>query len=106
MAGALVALALSCGCRRTPEGEEAAADTEAAMMEGRLAARELFASSQRPKTPADTAEFCAKALSLRSRKQYYDSIGRSESGAAFDSAFISTVRAIDRHLASHLTDRQ
>lgn len=92
----ITAVAVS-GCTKTDKGEEAAADIEAAMMQGREAAK-LFVS--RPWK--DTAELRHKLIEVRVRKIRYDSLGKIECGNAYDSAFVSTIRTIRPDIAEKL----
>lgn len=85
------------GCSKTDKGEETAAQVEAAMMQGREAAR-IFVNREWK----DTAELQARIKEARSRRAQYDTIGMKRSAEAFDSAFVSTIRTINPSIAKHI----
>ena len=90
----------SCGrnaTNRFENGEEAAADVEAAMMMGREAAR-IFINREWK----DTAELQRNLLEARARRCVYDTSGRREAAAAFDSGFVSTIRTVNPDIARQL----
>ncbi len=90
----------SCGRAaetRFEHGEEDAADVEAAMMQGREAAR-IFINRKWN----DTAELQRNLLEARARRCVYDTAGRKASAAAFDSGFVSTIRTVNPEIARHL----
>ena len=88
---------ISSGCSKTDKGEEAAAQVEAAMMQGREAAR-IFVNKEWP----DTAELRTRIAAARSRRTHYDTLGMKRSAEAFDSGFVSTIRTINPEIAKHI----
>ena len=95
-ASAIIMLPL-CGCSNTDKGEEAAAQVEAAMMEGREAAR-VFVNRNWP----DTVQLRASLEKARSQRARYDTLGLKRCAEAYDSGFVSTIRTINPKIASHL----
>ena len=91
---ALLLLAGGCGNNKAAEEE---ADIIAAQMEGREAAR-IFVG----KEWKDTTELQKLLLEARSRRTKYDTIGKSKAAAAYDSAFVSTVRTVRPDIARHI----
>ncbi len=85
---------LSGGCARTERTEAVVADIEAAQMQGRKAARPLLIDN-----PSDTNLIRRHLREISDVKNAYDSIGRHDCAAAYDSAFISTVRSVNPGLA-------
>ena len=97
----LVTLALpSCkgGMKGIEEGEETQAEIEAAMMDGRMAAREFI-----NKTWKDTIELQNHLLEARTRRVPYDTVNKPQCRAAFDSAFVSTIRTVRPDIAKELS---
>lgn len=98
-AAALSAAAiLLSGC--SSKGEQAAAKEEAAQIEaahidGREAARAFLGRQFK-----DSLEIHAELVRAGSRRAHYDSLPRSQ--AAYDSAFISTIRTVNPALAGEL----
>lgn len=90
-------LAVAAGCDKTEKGEEDAAKVEAAMMEGREAAR-IFVN--RPWK--DTVELQRNLLEARARRTKYDTIGQPKAAAAYDSAFVSTICTVNPEVAAHI----
>lgn len=88
---------LSPGCSKTDKGEETAAQIEAAMMQGREAAR-IFVN----KEWNDTTELRTRITAARSRRSHYDTLGLKRSAEAFDSGFVSTIRTINPEIAKHI----
>lgn len=82
---------------KTNEANEDAADIEAAMMQGREAAR-VFVSSRWK----DTTELQLRLLEARAKQSKYTIAGKPRSAAAFDSAFVSTVRTVRPDVAREL----
>lgn len=76
-------------CAQTERAEGVTAEIEAAQMEGRRAARRFLAAS-----PADTAATGAALRDVRARSDSYRKIEKAECAAAFDSAFVGTIRAV------------
>ena len=83
------------GCARTEHTEAVTAEIEAAQMMGRKAARPVLISA-----PADSAGLrkCLREIT----KTAYDSLGRHDCAAAYDSAFISTLRSVNPPLAGRV----
>ncbi len=76
------------------QGEGEAADIEAAIMQGRTAAREFIDAD-----PADTLALQAKLLDARAIQSRYVTAGKREHAEAFDTAFIHTLRAVRPEVA-------
>lgn len=90
--------AMLCGsCGGTNKGEEAAADIEAAQIDGREAARKFL---NRPWK--DTTELHGQLLEARSQQSKYTKAGRKQSATAFDSAFVSTLKTVRPDIAREL----
>lgn len=91
----------SCGKMKGIEkGEETQAEIEAAMMEGRSAARAFI-----NKTWNDSIELQNHLLEARTRRIPYDTVDKPECRAAFDSAFVSTIRTVRPDIAKALEKR-
>lgn len=93
---AVVVLAAACSSK----GEQAAAvetaqQIEEARLEGRNAARAFIFSKWN-----DTIELQHRLVEAGSRRARFDSLPQSR--AAFDSAFISTVRTVDASVAEEI----
>lgn len=86
----------ACGTK-TDKGEEAAADIEAAMIEGREAARKFL---NRPWK--DTTELQSQLLEARAGQSKYVTTGRPRCAATYDSAFVSTLRTVKPDVAREL----
>lgn len=84
-------------CSHTDKGEETAAEIEAAMMEGREAAK-IFVN--RPWR--DTTELQSRLLEARSRRAKYDTIGLKKCAEAYDSGFVSTIRTVNPDVANQI----
>ena len=91
------ALLTSCNGAKTDRGEEAAADIEAAQIEGRETARKFL---NRPWK--DTTELQSQLLEARAVQSKYTVKGRKQSAAAFDSAFVSTLKTVRPDVAREL----
>lgn len=85
----------SCGGEE--KAERVAADTEAAQMMGREEARKFL---NRPWK--DTLELQRQLLESRAKKSHYEMKNEKENAAAFDSAFVSTLRTVRPELAREL----
>ncbi len=96
----IIAFAFCLSCSHTDKGEEAAADIEAAMMEGREAGRVFINRPWR-----DTTELQMKLLEARSKRAKYDTTGRPRCAEAYDSAFVSTIRTVNPAVAAKLEKR-
>lgn len=98
ISGALCLLLLAgCGGKKESEGEEKAADIEAAQIEGRETAR-VFVNT----VWKDTMELQQRLLSARAKSSKYEMAGQPKAKAAFDSAFVSTIRTIRPEIARQL----
>lgn len=94
----IFALSFLQGCSvPTDKGEEAEADIEAAWMEGRNSAR-IFLNREWK----DTAELRSRMREARARKAEWDSVGQHKAAAAYDSAFVSTIRTVSPKVAEKL----
>lgn len=82
------ALALQ-SCSGTERTEAVTADITAAQMQGRNSARDIINRHW-----SDTTELMKAMRSARAAKCRFDSTGHPECAAAFDSAFIGTIRAV------------
>lgn len=89
----------SCGSRgkEFEESEETTAEIEAAMMEGRESAK-IFINRQWK----DTIQLQNNLLEARSRRARYDTVNKPRCAAAYDSAFISTIRTVNPSVAAHI----
>ena len=83
--------------KTTEAGEETAAEIEVAQMMGRDAARDFAV-----KKWDDTLALQDELLNVRAVQSKYVIDGKPQSAAAFDSAFISTMRTVRPELADHL----
>lgn len=97
-ATALIVISGACGRQKTDETtNETAAQIEAARNAGREAARLIITREFK-----DSMEFHGAILEAASRKASYQMEHHSQSEAAFDSAFISTIRTVRPDLARRL----
>lgn len=83
----------------TENGEAARASVEAAMMEGRTAARAFLSQDV-----ADTMAMQQKLLDARAMQSKYITSGHKEAAQAFDTAFVHTLRAARPELASAIEE--
>lgn len=90
LSAALILTLASAACGRTEKTEAVTADIEAAQMQGKEAARWLLHQEI-----ADSAELSLRAEQARARKYELEKEGKKEEAAAFDSAFVKTVKAVD-----------
>lgn len=90
---------VSCGSRgkEFEESEETTAEIEAAMMEGRESAK-IFINRKWN----DTTQLQNNLLEARSRRARYDTVNKPRCAAAYDSAFISTIRTVNPSVAAHI----
>ncbi len=88
---------LAASCSHTDKGEESAAEIEAAMMEGREAAK-IFVN--RPWR--DTVELQSRLLEARSHRAKYDTLGLKRCAEAYDSGFVSTIRTVNPDVANQI----
>ena len=88
---------LLINCSGTEHTEAITAEITAAQMEGRRAAGEIL----RPEWQ-DSLKLQTKLLDIKARQSRYIIEGKPECAEAFDSTFISTIRAVNPKLASKL----
>lgn len=92
----------SCsGCAETEHTEEITAEITAAQMEGRSAARSFVNREWK-----DSTKLQQLLIEAKSRRGKYIDEGKPECAAAYDSAFISTIRAVRPELARSIERRQ
>ena len=84
-------------CSKTNKAAEEEADTEAAIIEGREAARIFVQRNWK-----DTTELQGLLLEARTRQSKYRMAGKERSAQAFDSAFVSTLRTVRPDVAREL----
>ena len=89
--------ALLSSCSKTDKGAEDVAETEAAIIDGREAARIFVQRNWK-----DTTELQGLLLEARSRQSKYRMAGKEQSALAFDSAFVSTLRTVRPDVAREL----
>ncbi len=97
---ALSVAMVACGGRKTDaEGNpvETEAQIDSAKNDGREAARKIIMQEW-----TDSMQFQNAVLEARARKSKYEMAGRHASVAAFDTAFISTIRTTRPDLAKEL----
>ncbi|MDE6256715.1 MAG: hypothetical protein K2M39_11035 [Muribaculaceae bacterium] len=88
----------SCGGKKSfEEAEETQAEIEAAMMDGRSAAREFI-----NKRWNDSIELQNHLLEARTKRIQYDTVSKPKCRAAYDSAFVSTIRTVRPDIAKAL----
>ncbi|MCM1291800.1 MAG: hypothetical protein NC201_06490 [Prevotella sp.] len=88
------------GCSNIEKSEGETADITAAQMAGREEARKFI---NRPWQ--DTLDLQRQLLESRAKKSIYEMKNQPEQAAAYDSAFISTLRTVRPELASQI-DKQ
>lgn len=91
---------ITCGCSQMEKSEQATAEEEAALIEGRKAAREVVRTPVR-----DTSDLFGR---VRHVEKIRDSLysGKDEKcRAAFDSAFIHTVKAVAPDVEKQIRNR-
>lgn len=93
-------MAAVASCGSTEKTERVVADIEAAQMEGRNRARDIINREWRDSTALEASLKAARAQKLR-----YDSTGHPECGAAFDSTFVRTIRAVKPELEHMMTNQ-
>ena len=81
-------------CSETEHTEAVTAEITAAQIEGRTAARDIINKDWK-----DTLQLQTALLETKARQSRYLIDGNPASAAAFDSAFISTIRIVDPSLA-------
>lgn len=89
------------GCGGIERSEQATADITAAQIEGREEARKFL---NRPWK--DTLELQRQLMESRAKKSKYEMKQQTEMAAAYDSAFISTLRTVRPELARELEKKQ
>ncbi len=97
---AIVVMLTSCGGNSTNEDgsvKESQAQIDSARNAGREAARKIIVSEWK-----DSMQFQKAVLEARAQKSVYEMAKRQQSVAAFDSAFISTIRATRPDLSKQL----
>lgn len=99
--GLAALLLLPVSCSHAEKGEEAEADIEAAQIEGREAARVFVNRPWR-----DTVELQKQLLEARAKQSKYQIAGKPQSAAAFDSAFVSTLKTVRPEVARELVKAQ
>lgn len=102
IAAALVIMTGATACSgKTEKTEETVADIEAAQLEGREAARVFVNRPWR-----DTVELQSSLLEARARQSKYVRAHKPQSAAAFDSAFVSTLKTVRPDVARELEAAQ
>ena len=94
---ATVALLAFVGCRGTERAEAVEAAVEAAQMEGRTATREFVNAQWK-----DTMELQKRLLEVRAKQSKYVENKVPEAAAAFDTAFVNTLKTVRPDVARHL----
>lgn len=95
VAGMLIILAAACS--QTEKTEAITAEIEAAQMEGRNEAKSYVTKEWK-----DTLELQRLLLETRAKQSKYVIKGDTAAAAAFDSAFVSTLRTVRPDVAAHL----
>lgn len=93
----IAAALMAAACSQTEKSEETVAEIEAAQMEGRTAARVFIGREWN-----DTTQLQHNLLEARSHQSKYVINNKPHCAAAFDSAFISTVRTVKPDLARQI----
>lgn len=94
---AMMLAAVAAGCGQTEKTEATVAEIEAAQMEGRNAAKAFVTKEWR-----DTMELQKNLLEAKAAQSKYLINKKPECAAAFDSAFVSTVRTVRPDIADQL----
>lgn len=84
-------------CSKTDKAAQDVDDTEAAIIEGREAARIFVQRNWK-----DTTELQGLLLEARTKQSKYRMAGKERSAQAFDSAFVSTLRTVRPDVAREL----
>lgn len=87
-------------CTRTEETEAVTAEITAAQMEGRRAAGRILGPEWK-----DTVQLQKALIDTKARQSRYIIDGKPECAEAFDSAFLSTIRAVNPDLAGKIAPR-
>lgn len=93
----LLPVATGCSTKTENRGDEVQADIEAAIMQGREAASVFVQSKWK-----DTTELQERLLEARAKQSTFTMAGKPHAAAAFDSAFVSTVRTVRPDVAREL----
>lgn len=88
---------LAASCRQTEKTEAITAEITAAQMEGRRAAGIILGPEWK-----DTTKLQLALIEAKAKQSKYLIDGKPECAAAFDSTFISTIRAVNPSLAKKL----
>lgn len=88
-AAAIVAAIMLPACSGTERTEAATADITAAQMQGRNAARDVINTQWQ-----DTSKLVRRIQDDKARSSRFSKSGRPDCAAAFDSAYIGTIRAV------------
>ena len=99
-AGGIV-LAVMCGCAKTEKTEAITAEITAAQMEGRREAGKILGPEW-----TDTAKLQRALVDAKVSQSKYLIDGKPECAAAFDSAFISTIRTVNPSLARKIKNQE
>ena len=96
-----VSVLLCPGCAETEKTEEVTAEITAAQMEGRRAAGRILGPEW-----TDTAKLQRALIEEKAKQSEYVIAGKSKCAAAYDSAFLSTIKTVNPDLAKKLTPDQ
>lgn len=88
---------LLCSCSNTERTEAITAEITAAQMEGRRAAGLILGPEWK-----DTAQLQKALIETKAQQSQYIIRGKPKCAEAFDSAFISTIRAVNPSLAKKI----
>ena len=94
----ILTVIIVCGCSRTEKTEAITAEITAAQMEGRRAAGLILGPEWK-----DTAQLQKALIEAKVKQSKYIIEGKQKCAEAFDSTFISTIRAVNPDLAKKLT---
>lgn len=98
LTGIMLILITACGnVKQIEQSEETTADIEAAQLAGRSDARRIINREFR-----DSMEFHGALLEANARRSEYEIADQPKCVAAYDSAFISTIRTVRPDLAKQL----
>lgn len=92
-----ILLLFASGCTQTEKTEAVTAEITAAQMEGRRAAGAILGPEWK-----DTVKLKKALLDTKVKQSQYIIDGKPECAEAFDSTFISTIRAVNPDLARKL----
>lgn len=94
---ALLLLGFWSSCAQTEKTEAVTAEITAAQMEGRRAAGRILGPEWQ-----DTVKLQMALIEAKARQSKYLMEGKHDCAAAFDSAFISTIRTVNPNLAKKI----